>query len=210
MLGPTVGATIGPTPPPERSIARTRNRDPRSDTVLVGLCNGGDRAAAADAFDVLYRRHKDYVLRVALRFAPDVDTALDVLQDTFLRLLRQFPPSGAGLELTAKLTTLLYPMARNAAIDAARRAARLPVDAEIAPDDLPAPAGHDTDDLGRLLAALPAHQREALTLRFVDGLALDEIAEALGVPLGTVKSRLHLGVARLRSSPALQDYFSTE
>lgn len=189
--------------------ARKRSRDPRSDETLVRTCNRGGPGAAA-AFEALYRRHGDYVLRVALRFAPDMDTALDVLQETFLQLLRKFPPSGDGIELTARLTTLLYPIARNAAIDARRRAARLPVEADIMPDDLPAAPEPDTDDFGRLLAGLPESQRETLTLRFVDGLTLDEIAEALAVPVGTVKSRLHLGVARLRASPALKDYFAIE
>ncbi len=176
----------------------------------MAICNRGDSAGSAAAFEALYRRHGDYVLRVALRFAPDVDAALDVLQDTFLQLLRSFPPSGAGLELTARLTTLLYPMARNAAIDARRRAERLPVDATVTPDDIAALPEPQTDELGKLLAALPAPQRETLTLRFVDGLTLEEIAQALGIPLGTVKSRLHLGVARLRSSPAVADHFSIE
>lgn len=189
--------------------ARKRSRDPRSDEMLVRTCNRGGPGAAA-AFEALYRRHKDYVLRVALRFAPETETALDVLQETFLQLLRKFPPNGDGIELTARLTTLLYPIARNAAIDARRRAARLPVDADVPPDELPAAPEPDTHDLGKLLAGLPDHQREALTLRFVDGLTLEEIAQALAVPLGTVKSRLHLGVARLRSSPALRDYFAIE
>ncbi|MYE81899.1 MAG: sigma-70 family RNA polymerase sigma factor [Gammaproteobacteria bacterium] len=189
--------------------ARERSRDPRSDETLVRTCNRGGPGAAA-AFDALYRRHKDYVLRVALRFAPDMDTALDVLQETFLQLLRKFPPSGDGIELTARLTTLLYPIARNAAIDARRRAARLPVDADVTPDDLAAAPEPDTHDLGELLAGLPDHQREVLTLRFVDGLTLDEVAQTLAIPLGTVKSRLHLGVARLRASPALKDYFAIE
>ena len=67
------------------------------------------------------------MLRVALRFAPDIDTALDVLQDTFVQLLRRFPPTGDGITLTAKLTTLLYPIAKNSAISAARRAGRFPI-----------------------------------------------------------------------------------
>ena len=172
-------------------------------------CNRGGPGAAA-AFDALYRRHRDYVLRVALRFAPDMDTALDVLQETFLQLLRKFPPTGDGIKLTARFTTLLYPIARNAAIDARRQAARMPADAGITPDDLPAAPAPEPDELGKLLAGLPDHQRETLTLRFVDGLTLDEIAGALAVPLGTVKSRLHLGIARLRAAPALRDYFAIE
>ena len=87
----------------------SRQRDPRSDETLVRACNQGDRRAALAAFETLYLRHKDYVLRVALRFTSDIDTALDVLQDTFVQLLRRFPPAGDGITLTAKLTTLLYP-----------------------------------------------------------------------------------------------------
>ena len=190
-------------------MAPNRKRDPRSDEALVALCNEGDAGSAADAFDALYRRHKDFVLRVALRFAPDVDTALDVLQDTFVQLLRRFPPSGEGLRLTAKMTTLLYPIARNAAISAQRKASGLPLAREVAPDNLPAPPARETDDICRLLAELPAGQREALTLRFVDGLTLEEIARVLDIPLGTVKSRLHLGIAALKSSPLARELLQT-
>ena len=186
-------------------MAPNRKRDPRSDEALVGICNEGDARAAAVAFEALYLRHKDFVLRVALRFVPDVDTALDVLQDTFVQLLRQFPPSSEGLRLTAKMTTLLYPIARNAAISARRKASGLPLAVEVAPDDLPAPPAREADGIGRLLAELPAGQREALTLRFVDGLTLEEIAQALDIPLGTVKSRLHLGIAALKSSPLARE-----
>ena len=90
-------------------MAPNRRRDPRSDATLVWICNEGDARAAADAFEALYRRHRDFVLRVALRFAPDVDTALDVLQDTFLQLLRRFPPTGEGLRLTAKMNLFGLP-----------------------------------------------------------------------------------------------------
>ncbi len=174
------------------------------------ICNLGDPTASGAAFDVLYHRHKDYVLRVALRFAPDADTALDVLQETFLQLLRRFPPTGDGVTLTARLTTFLYPIAKNLAIDATRKAIRFPADPDISPEDVGVTPEPAMDDLGKILAALPGHQREVLTLRFVDGLSLEEIATVLDVPLGTVKSRLHLGIKRLRSSPAIQDYFSIE
>lgn len=189
-------------------MASRRRRDPRSDETLVQTCNRGRPRAAAAAFEALYLRHKDFVLRVALRFTGDMDTALDVLQDTFVQLLRRFPPSGEGIVLTARLTTLLYPIARNTAISAVRRAMRLPLAGEVTPDDIAAPPAREGDDIGKLLAGLPAHQREAITLRFVDGLALREIADALGIPEGTVKSRLHLGIANLKSSPLLQDFFN--
>lgn len=181
-------------------MAQRRATDPRTDSALIAACNGGGPAAAV-AFDALYRRHKDYVLRVALRFVPDTDTALDVLQETFLYLLRQFPPVGEGLTLRAKLTTLLYPVAKNTAITALRRSRRFP-QGEQAPDDLAAPSVADEGDLRRVLDHLPPGQREVVLLRFVDDLPLGDIAEMLGIPLGTVKSRLHLGIRSLRDSCA--------
>ena len=183
-----------------------RQQDPRSDERLVDICNhGGPRAAAA--FEALYLRHKDYVLRVALRFSPDIDTALDALQDTFVQLLRRFPPVGSGLTLSAKLTTLLYPIAKNTAISAARKAGRFPAAGDVTPDDLPARPMTEEDDVTGVLASLPPVRREVLTLRFVDEMSLAEIAQALGIPEGTVKSRLHGGIAQLRASPSLNDFF---
>ncbi len=191
-------------------MVRSHRQDPRNDETLVDVCNHGDAVAAAAAFEALYLRHKDYVLRVALRFTPDIDVALDVLQDTFVQLLRRFPPAGEGIILTAKLTTLLYPIAKNAAISATRKAGRFPIADDITPEDMPAPQDRDNRDLGKLLANLPLGQRETLMLRFVDGMSLDEIAQVLGIPVGTVKSRLHGGIAILRDSPLLADYFSVE
>ena len=188
-------------------MTKNRQRDPRSDVALVEICNQGHPRAAAAAFEALYLRHKDYVLRVALRFTPDIDTALDVLQDTFVQLLRRFPPTGEGITLTARLTTLLYPIAKNTAISAARKASRFPVADDVTPEGVPARPAREDEDIGRLLAVLPPGQREALTLRFVDGLTLSEIAAVLGIPEGTVKSRLHGGIANLRASPLLAYFF---
>ena len=185
-------------------MARRRVDDPRSDNALIAVCNDGNAREAARAFEVLYQRHKDYVLRVALRFVPDTDTALDVLQETFLYLLRRFPPAGPGLDLTAKLTTLLYPVAKNTALTALRRGNRFPA-AEVEPDELGTTEPAPTGDAASVIEALPARQREVLLLRFVDGMSLDEIAQVLDIPLGTVKSRLHVGINRLKSSGAADD-----
>jgi len=181
--------------------------DRRSDEELVDVCNVGDAESAAAAFEALYRRHRDFVLRVARRFTGDRDLALDALQDTFAYLLRKFPPAGDGLHLTAKLETLLYPVAKNSAITARRKAARLsgPGDAEL--DELPAAPEADGDSLDAALARLSPDRREVLTLRFVDDLSLAEIAAVLQVPLGTVKSRLHLAIKDLREDPRTKDLF---
>ncbi len=184
-----------------------RQVDGRSDAELVGLCNSGSRRAAIDAFQVLYTRHRDYVLRVAFRYVRDTDLALDVLQETFTYLLRKFPPPGNGLVLNAQLQTLLYVAAKNNAISLLRKESRTEANGRFDPEQMPAPAYRDDSDLGRLLTGLAPEQREVVTLRFVDDLALQDIAEILDIPLGTVKSRLHTAVQAMRNSPYVKDFF---
>lgn len=190
-------------------MARRGKSDHRSDDELVRVCNLGDAADATRAFEALYQRHKDYVIRVALRFVRDPDAALDVLQETFSYLLRQMPPSGKGLALTARLTTFLYPVAKNSAITLARKANRFPPADNREPDDLAGPKPHESRDIAGLLDDLSADHREVILLRFVDDMSLQDIAAALDIPVGTVKSRLHLAIRQLRESPKIRDlYFS--
>ena len=180
--------------------------DPRTDAELIQLCSTAAGPAATAAFELLYRRHRPYVLRVAARFARDRDAALDALQETFTWLLRQFPPIGPGLTLAGKLTTLLYPVAKHCALDARRRARRDTTGIEL-PDEA-APAAEPPGDLEAVLASLSDDHREVLVLRFVDGFTLAEIAEALSIPLGTVKSRIHLAVKQLRDDPVARQFFA--
>lgn len=174
----------------------------------MAACNDGDAAEAVKAFSSLYRRHRDYVLRVALRYTDDHDIAADALQDVFAYLLRQFPPPGPGLTLTARLTTYLYPIAKNSAISVLRKAKR-GSGGDVEPDEIPAAESSRTggDDIDRLLDSLPPARREILKLRFLDDLSLEEIAGILEIPLGTVKSRLHLAIKALRDDPATKNFF---
>lgn len=182
--------------------------DRRSDGELVAICNDGGPAEAARAFEVLYRRHRDFVLRVARRFTRDRELALDALQETFAYLLTKLPPSGQGLVLTARLPTLLYPVAKNCAISALRKADRYADTSDVSPDELPADENPPAEPLDAALAGLSPERREVLTLRFVDDLSLEEIAVALDIPLGTVKSRLHLAIKQLRGDPKIKDLFA--
>ena len=175
-----------------------------SDVELVEICNHGDVTEAERAFNTLYQRHKSYVIRVALRYVSDNDMALDVLQETFTYLLKKFPPTGDGLTLTSQLTTLLYPVAKNSALTLLQKAGRFPTDTDQQPDDLPAPEIVEAPDIGGLLGELSEERREVIRLRFVDDMSLQEISDTLKVPLGTVKSRLHLAIKQLRDSPAIK------
>jgi RNA polymerase sigma-70 factor (ECF subfamily) len=175
-------------------------KDARDDQALIRAANGGDAAA----FDALYLRYRDWVVSLAQRFTGNHEDALDVMQDTFAYLLGKFP----GFVLTCRMTTFLYPVVRSGALTRLRKAGREVADDELlalAPTRDELDARHD--DLAQLLAALPAAQREVVLMRFVDGLTLAEIAEAMHVPVGTVKSRLHNGLARLRRDPRVRKYF---
>ena len=179
----------------------------RSDAELVDLCNTGDRSDAVEAFETLYKRHKDYVLRVAFRYVRDADLALDVLQDTFSYILKKIPPPGPGLKLDAQLRTLLYVVARNNAISLLRKANKAEFSGEIDPDELPAPAYRDTSEVAEILRGLSPGQREIITLRFVDDHPLKDIGEILDIPLGTVKSRLHKAIEAMRKLPNVRVFF---
>lgn len=168
---------------------------------------GGE--AATRAFEVLYQRHKGFVLRVALRFARDEDDALDVTQETFIYFLRKFP----GFTLSARLTTFLYPAVRHIALARKRRKLPQPVDADaLERSTVPAAAPDRADlaDLARVLEGLSEVHREAIVLRFIDGMSLEEMAAALDVPEGTIKSRLHNAIAALRADPRTARYFNQD
>ena len=185
-----------PPPPP--------HPDPRSDLELVRAINSGDLSA----FDAVYYRYRDWVVRLARRFTGHDEDALDVLQDAFGYVFRKFP----GFQLTASMTTFLYPVVKNLSIAARRKRTRLvQLPEESRGADPPAPAGVDYDagraELHAVLSTLPEGQRDVLLMRFVDGMSLAEIGEALGIPEGTVKSRLHNAIATLRDDERTARHF---
>ena len=175
--------------------------DSRNDQELIAALNAGD----SSAFDGLYYCYRDRVIRLALRFSGNEADAQDVLQETFAYLFRKFP----GFALTASMTTFLYPVVRNLSLAARRK--RRKAKAAGALDELPGFVLVDPrdgrDELGMALAGLPAAQRDTLLLRFADDLSLDEIAAAMEVPVGTVKSRLHHALAALRAEPKIKEVF---
>jgi len=175
--------------------------DSRSDLQLIAAINAGDAAA----FEVLYFRHRDWVVNLACRFTGSEDLALDVMQETFLYLLRKFP----GFRLTANLKTFFYPAVKNLSIGARRKAQRFQSSEaeQVFLENIADAPATKPDELGHVLAALPKEQREVLWLRFVDGLSLTEISKAMDIPLGTVKSRMHNALATLRADERTKEFF---
>lgn len=181
--------------------------DPRTDEQLVAAANRGD----AGAFTALYLRHEPYCMKLAMRFAGEYELAADAVQDTFTYFYKKFP----GFTLTAKLTTFLFPVVKHNALAAKKKARRAQGDHDAqmldgvagngAADD---PADRDeAGDLHALLARLSEGHREVLLLRYVDGLMLEEIAELLQIPLGTVKTRVHHAIKKLQDDPNVKKYF---
>lgn len=178
--------------------------DTLSDEILVAAMNRGD----VQAFEVLYRRHRDWVVSLAWRFTRNHDDALDILQETFAYILRKIP----GLRLEARMTTFLYPVVKHLSFAAKNRRKRFAVEgaelAEAQPaEDPPPEEAVASDELEFLLEGLSETHREVVALRFIDDLSLEDIAAILGVPVGTVKSRLHHAIAALRKSPRTRRYF---
>lgn len=151
---------------------------------------------ASDAAE-LYRQHRDWVVALAFRMTASRDDALDVLQETFLWLFQRLPVTVDG---DGSLRSFLYPAIKHRCIDLARRRVKLvPLHGDI---DLPWDGGLDDGDFRRLVARLPVEQREVVSLRFAAGMQLHEIAQAVGAPVGTVKSRLHYALKALQQSQA--------
>ena len=173
-----------------------------SDEELIESANKGD----AEAFETLYYRYRDWVFRLTWRFTGNREDALDVLQETFAYLLKKLP----GFQLTASMTTFLYPVVKHISLTVRRRS-RPHVSDEEALSEIAASASEDTPDVRAELAAvlrgLPEEQREILLMRFVDDMSMEEISSALNIPLGTVKSRLHNALHRLRQNHRARDYF---
>lgn len=176
--------------------------DPRSDEALVAAANAGDAAA----FEAIYLRYRAWAASLAFRFCGDRDLAQDVVQEAFAYLFRKFP--GFRLKGSARLTAILYPAVRNTAL--ALRRKRKPDAASGAVEAFADPRLSGEADASVLAAAverLPEPQREVLLMRVVDEMAVAEIALALGIPEGTVKSRLHHTLAALRADETLSRFF---
>ncbi len=173
-----------------------------SDERLMLRFQGGD----VRAFEDLVRRHRTPLFSFLLRLTGDRGRAEDLCQETFLCLVR----AAAEWERRAPFRSWLYAVARNQAVDEARRQAFRraeplddPARAEQPSDDPPpdrcADAALVRPKLEAALSALPIEQREVFLLREHAGLRFHEIAEATGVPENTVKSRMRYALEALRA-----------
>jgi RNA polymerase sigma-70 factor, ECF subfamily len=178
-----------------------------SDRELVVLLQQGD----LEALGALYDKHHPLVFRTILGITSDVETAADVTQDVFLRLYRFADRVDPG----RPLEPWLYRVAVNQANSWLRRRSRWRrVLQEMAgwlmiggKPTVEAQAEHEDEWrwVGRAVACLPATQRAVVVLYYVNDMSIREIADVLGIPQGTVKSRLHYGRISLKRELGLTD-----
>jgi RNA polymerase sigma-70 factor, ECF subfamily len=158
-----------------------------------------------DALDELYERYKTMSYSIAFRITNDGSLAEDVVQEAFLGAWRN---AARYIEGRGSVKTWLLAIVHHRAIDAVRRrrpGASLPDRDDAPPPELRLPdvwaevaANLDAAAVRAALAALTDVQREAIELAYFGGLTQVEIAEQTGTPLGTVKSRMRLGLLAMR------------
>jgi RNA polymerase sigma-70 factor (ECF subfamily) len=180
-----------------------------ADAELIGRAASGE----ARALEVLYDRYSGVVFSFALRIVSERQLAEEILQEAFFRAWQQGGSFSAG---RGSFITWLLSITHNLAIDEIRRRRRRPQKADseepeqILDSVADTGAGADVegevwlgalrDTIGRALADLPPAQREALEMAYFRGMTQREIAEALGEPLGTIKTRMRLGLQKLREA----------
>jgi RNA polymerase sigma-70 factor (ECF subfamily) len=159
---------------------------------LIESCQRGDR----DAFRALFEAHKDRVYSIALRYSGNEAAAMDIAQDTFVKLFSAI----RDFRGTAHFETWLYRLVVNSCLDQKRRTRRLiPLVGEML--DVLRASGESVlqkilraELSGRVQSAvgsLSPEQRIVIVLRYTQGLSYEEIAEVLGCSSGTVASRLN-------------------
>src|SRR5690348_6700896 len=166
-----------------------------TDGELIQRAAGGDRSA----FELLYQRYARPVFGLALRRLGDRGRAEDAVQETFASIWRSAasykPERGPG-------APWLYAVARNAIVDRARSRSDVPSDIPVEPANEPGLGDRAEQSwvswrVHRALEELPEREREVISLAYWSGLSQSEVAEFLGIPLGTVKTRTRAALAHL-------------
>jgi len=186
----------------DQPVVAQRDGSPASDADAEALRRiaGGD----AGEFDTLVNRHKDRLLRHIHRRIQDPHRAEDLTQEAFLRLFRA--ARAGGYTGQARVVTWLFTIAANCVTDHLRaEGRRLSFTLQQSADS---PSSHDPQLLAErgesearvasMLGELPENQRVVVELKVLDGLSFGEIAELLGCPVPTVKSRLVYALRKLK------------
>ncbi|MGD9096971.1 MAG: RNA polymerase sigma factor [Desulfobacterales bacterium] len=154
----------------------------------------------ADAFGGLVRKYEKPIFNLMYRTTGSLDAAADLTQDAFLKAFDKLHTYRPG----RKFYSWLYALAVNTARDHLRRDRRQPVITDHNPEIAPAGGATDNADdvqsLLEIMRSLPVHDREAVLMRFREGLKMKEIAERLDLSVSGAKMRVQRGLAKLRTA----------
>jgi RNA polymerase sigma-70 factor (ECF subfamily) len=194
-------STVLALPAPENRFAMRKQHAHLSDEALVALVARGDEDALAELYDRVSR----IAYGLALRVLRDERYAEDAVQEAFLQVWRRAATFRAD---RAKASTWILTLVHRRAVDLVRREERRQTDTLTEEATADVASTESTDEAAWLrferervqaaLRELPDGQREALELAYYGGFSQSELAERLGVPLGTIKSRMFAGLTRLR------------
>jgi RNA polymerase sigma-70 factor, ECF subfamily len=192
---------------------RTASPTDDADRAVLALVTAGH----LDALQELYDRYRTMAYSIALRITQDASLAEDVVQDAFLGVWRN---AARYVEGRGSVKTWVLSIVHHRAVDAVRRrrpTTELPEREDVPPPALTLPdvwedvaAGLDRAEIASAMTVLSDVQREAIELAYWGGLTQQEIAERTGAPLGTVKSRVRLGLLALRRALVGDDENLTE
>ena len=167
-------------------------RNPPDEAMLQRMVEGDNEALGA-----LYDRYAGIVNAIARRILRDTTDAEDVVQTVFLQAWRQADRFDAGRGTVA---AWLCTLTRTRALDALRRrSSRREIPRDEVRETARTPTRVEPMAVQQALCSLPGHQRQTLELAYYEGLTQVEIAERLGQPLGTIKTRARTALQRLRS-----------
>ena len=151
-----------------------------------------------DAMTAIYNQNKNWVKNLSYSICKNDADAEEVVQEVFKYLFNKFP----HFKLTCSLKSYLYPITRNKTIDIVRKR-KDNISFDECQEVLSAKENNLEECVIRnriteIVINLSGEHRDVIILRFVDGYSLQEISEALGIPKGTAKSRLHIALKKLK------------
>ena len=177
--------------------------DNLSDGELLSRLHSGE----VSCLETLYDRYGGYVHALALRVLGSIEEAEEVVQDVFWQLWKSkihYDPA------QGRFSTWLFVITRNRSLDRLRSKRRRPTTESFSVDSIGTPGADDPEETAFIaerrryvltaLEQLPPPQRQALELSFYQGMTHREIAERLGEPLGTIKSRIKMAMDKLKLS----------
>ena len=199
-----MAAQIRKAAPPQTSAAARQPSQAPDDLALIAAIAAGD----SQALEVLYDRYAPVVYRLALRMLKSPETAEDLVQEVFWRVWRR---SGSFERERGRVAQWLFGIAHNLCIDELRRLRSRPTPVyedvdhpiiqQLVDEQMDVPAAAWATEQRRVISEalheLPQAQRQAIELAYFGGMSHQEIATKLGRPLGTIKTRVRLGLQKL-------------